>query len=299
MNVLSLFDGMSCGMVALERAGVVVGNYYASEIDEYAIKISKKNHPPISHLGDITSWRDWGLEWGNIDLILAGSPCHGFSRVGKQLAFDDHRSKLYFVFEDILNEVKKHNQNVKFILENVVMNKDSKCVISERLGVQPMLLNSALVSAQNRPRLYWTNIQVENNLPDYGIGLFDILEPNVEEKYKIVGGRLRWLETYGEEKESKGYVAFNPPKAKCLTVRGEPSWNTTYVLTDSGGAYLKKGFPENGLADVSVRKLTEVECERLQTLPDNYTAGVSKSQRYKMLGNGWTVDVISHILRSL
>lgn len=323
--VLSLFDGISCGRVALERAGIKVAKYFASEVDKHAIKVSKDNWKDIIHIGDVTkvSFADGKLftengEFlvGKIDLVLAGSPCQGFSMAGKQLAFDDPRSSLYFEFERILLEIKAENPEVKFLLENVKMKAEHKAVITERMGVDPVAINSNLVSAQNRYRLYWTNISQDIQQPqDRGIFLEDVLEEAVGEEYYIKAGRLKWLKEFGEAKEKEGYVAFNPMKAKCLTVRAEPSWNCTYILqwpngTNSGGYRALDGKTptlttsslESSnylLNEGSVRKLTPIECERLQTLPDNYTNCVSNTQRYKALGNGWTVDVISHILKGL
>lgn len=323
MNVLSLFDGMSCGRIALERAGIKVTNYFASEIDKYAIKVSQHNWNDVTHIGDVTkiSYRNGTLhtevgefQVGNIDLVIAGSPCQGFSMAGKQLAFDDERSKLYFVFERILKEIQAENPEIKFLLENVKMKQEYKDVISERLGVNPIAINSNLVSAQNRYRLYWTNLNIDP-VEDKGIYLKDILQEKVPEKYYIKGGRLQWLKTFGEVKERDGYIAFNPNKAKCLTVRPEPSWNCTYILqwphgSNKGGYRALNGktpslttssWESNNLLlnEGVVRKLTPEECEKLQTVPVGYTSCVSDSQRYKMLGNGWTVDVISHILKGL
>ncbi len=239
--------------------------------------------------------------------------CQGFSMAGKQLAFDDERSKLYFEFERILGEIIAENPNAKFILENVKMKQEYKDVISDRLGIAPIAINSNLVSAQNRYRLYWTNILGVQLPEDMGVYLEDILETDVDEKYYVKAGRLEWLKTFGEVKEKDGYVAFNPKKAKCLTVLREPSWNCTYILqwphgSNNGGiraldgkcpALTTSSWPANNLLlqEGVVRKLTPIECERLQTVPDNYTACVSDTQRYKMLGNGWTVDVVAHILK--
>lgn len=252
---------------------------------------------------------------GDVDLVLAGSPCQGFSLAGNMLAFNDPRSSLYFEFERILSEVREYNPRVKFLLENVKMKQEHKDVITNRLGVEPVAINSNLLSAQNRPRLYWTNINFNKQIKDRGILLENILQPEVDSKYFIKAGRLSWLQRFGEVKEKKGYIAFNPDKAKCLTVRGEPSWNTTYILqwprgTNKGGLRAKDGkvpslttssWPANNLLlhEGMVRRLTPIECERLQTLPDNYTKAVSDAQRYKALGNGWTVDVIAHILEGL
>lgn len=284
MNVLSLFDGISCGQVALKRAGIPVDNYFASEIDKHAIKVTQNNYPNTIQLGDVEKWREWDLP--KIDLILAGSPCQGFSFAGKQLNFEDPRSKLFFTFVDILN----YYNPTHFLLENVRMKKESQNVISERVGAAPVAINSRLVSAQNRPRLYWSNLPITQP-EDRVIYLKDILEDVVDEKYFIKAGRLNWLNNYGQVKEKGGYIAFNPPKAKCLTVRAEPSWNCTYLIPQ------RKAVGQ--LVDGDTRKLTPIECERLQTLPDNYTNCISDTQRYKALGNGWTVEVITHILKGI
>jgi DNA-cytosine methyltransferase len=319
MIVLSLFDGMSCGRIALERAGIEVTKYFSSEIDKHAIKVSKANWSDVIHIGDVTKVRfEGGVLYtengdyavGNIDLLIAGSPCQGFSMAGKQLAFDDERSMLYFEFERIKDEVNPSY----FLLENVKMKQEYKDVITERLGVLPVAVNSNLVSAQNRYRIYWSNLPIEQP-KDKGIVLKDVLETLVDTKYLIKGGRLEWLNKFGDVKEKDGYVAFNPIKAKCLTVRAEPSWNCTYIVqwphgSNSGGfraldgktpALTTSAWEHNNLLlkEGTVRKLTPVECERLQTVPDNYTAHVSDSQRYKMLGNGWTVDVIAHIFEGI
>lgn len=324
MIVLSLFDGMSCGRIALERAGIKVNKYFASEIDKYAIEVSKSNYPDVIHIGDVTKikFKDGVLysefdsyDIGKVDLLIGGSPCQGFSMAGKQLAFDDPRSTLYFQYERILSEIKEINPNVKFLLENVKMKQEFKDVISERLGIEPVAINSNLVSAQNRYRLYWTNIDGVSVPDNLNILLQDIIDDCVDEKYYIKNGRLKWLQEFGELKEKKGFVAFNPSKAKCLTVRREPSWNTTYILqwphgSNKGGfrgldgktpSLTTSSWENNNLLlyEGLVRKLTPIECERLQTVPEGYTKCVSDSQRYKMLGNGWTVDVIAHIFKNL
>lgn len=316
MNVLSLFDGMSCGMIALERVGIKVDKYFSSEIDKNAIKVSKANYPEIIHIGDVnniyysdgTLYTEVGEFVVAIDLIIAGSPCQGFSMLGKKLAFGDARSVLYFKFEEVLRQCKPKY----FLLENVKMKKEYKDIITERLGVKPIAINSNLVSAQNRYRLYWTNIQGVTPPEDKGIFLKNILQYSVDEKYYIKSGRLKWLQNFGGVKEKRGYVAFNPTKAKCLTVRGEPSWNTTYIIETTDG-WSKDGVAETNVKPYDntwevtslclnggrVRKLTPQECEELQTVPKNYTESVSDTQRYKMLGNGWTVDVVAGIFKNL
>jgi len=320
LNVLSLFDGISCGQVALERSGINVNNYYASEIDKYAIKVTTDNYPDTIQLGDVTKWQEWDIDWSSIDLLIGGSPCQGFSMAGKQLNFGDERSKLFFTYVDILQNIgrerfKACKEQPKFLLENVKMKKQWVEVINKYLDVDGVFINSKLVSAQNRPRWYWTNIANIEQPSDKNILLCDILEDEVDEKYFIKSGRLAWLQRFGEVKEKGGYIAFNPTKGKCLTVRPEPSWNCTYILqwprgTNNGGIRAKDGktpslttssWPANTLLlkEEMVRKLTPIECERLQTLLDNYTKSISDTQRYKALGNGWTVDVIFHIFEGL
>ncbi len=255
MNVLSLFDGMSCARLALARSGIPVGGYYASEIDKYAIEVSCKNYPDTVQLGDVVKLDTSNLP--KIDLLIGGSPCQGFSFAGKQLNFDDPRSKLFFEYVRILREVKPKY----FILENVRMKKESQDIISRELGVEPIAINSNLVSAQERKRLYWTNIPGVKQPIDRGIILSNIIE--------------------------SGYV--DRDKSFCI--------DANYFK----GGNLKSYFEKNRrqlvfLSEDSYRKLTPLECERLQTVPDGYTDFVSNTQRYKMLGNGFTVEVISHIL---
>lgn len=204
MKVLSLFDGMSCGQIALKELGHDV-IYYASEIDKHAIKQTQLNFPNTIQLGSVTEWKTWNIDWSTINLVLAGSPCQGFSFAGKQLAFDDPRSKLFFVFVEILNHIKKFNPDVKFLLENVNMKKEYLRVISEYVGVFPVNINSNLVSAQNRDRWYWTNIRTKKvglfdelyvDIPqpkDRGILLKDILENEIDEKYFLSDKMLNYL----------------------------------------------------------------------------------------------------------
>ena len=292
MNVLSLFDGLSSGRIALDRAGIKVTNYFASEIDKYAIKVSQHNWNDVTHIGDVTkiSYRNGTLhtevgefQVGKIDLVIAGSPCQGFSMAGKQLAFDDERSKLYFEFERILEEIRAENADVKFLLENVKMKQEYKDVITERLGVSPVAINSNLVSAQNRYRLYWTNIGGITQPEDRGILLRDILQDVVDGKYSIthfVGGVPR-----------SNYVQFN------LNGKGNNSQSQRCYYVTSKSSCLDCSAVAIIIDRGLVRKLTPEECEKLQTVPVGYTSCVSDSQRYKMLGNGWTVDVIAHILK--
>jgi len=315
MNVLSLFDGMSCGQIALNKLDIRYDNYFASEIDKYAIQVTQANYPSTVQLGDIQNRQDWDLP--EIDLILAGSPCQGFSIAGKGLNFDDPRSKLYFVFEDIL----KHYQPKYWLLENVIMLQEWQDIISQRLGIKPIMINSALVSAQNRKRLYWTSISSEKDMfgfpyctisqpVDKHIYLKDIIEDGHVDRAKDLALTADSSSTFNKyhdrsrgqivfrvkEATQKGYVEALPgdgldlthPNSK--TRRGRLMRDKINCLTAANYEY---GIVQQ---DLSWRKLTPVECEHLQTVPDNYTQSVSNSQRYKMLGNGWTVDVIAYIL---
>lgn len=323
MKVLSLFDGMSCGRVALERAGLPVTTYFASELDKHAITIAQKNYPDTVQLGDVRVVREMAEAgfFGHIDLLIGGSPCQGFSFSGKQLAFDDPRSVLFFEFVHILRALQKHNPNIKFMLENVKMKKEHLGVITSFLGVNPVLINSALVSAQNRQRYYWANWPISQPA-DRGIMLKDIIETGVVgEEYIVTEGQLNRLKTSTDI--DKSFSKIDPDKAGCMTARQYANWKGNFLTVVGAairGRYEDDGsisqrlelnnFPKaNSLTTVQkdsilsngviYRKLTPIECERLQTLPDNYTAGVSDTQRYKMLGNGWTVEVVAHILKGL
>ena len=412
INVLSLFDGMSCGQLALEKIGLPVKNYYASEIDKYAIEITKKNFPNTIHLGDVTKLDAASLD---IDLLIGGSPCQGFSFAGDQLAFDDPRSALFFQFVRILHECNPQY----FLLENVRMKKEHLDVITEYLEVEPILINSALVSAQNRQRYYWTNIPGIKQPEDRSIVLRDILEEGVNETFnlsdkankrcrenprsrafkpnqeksgtllanqykqstdslyariskpkqvgtaadikghdilkrvyspdgksptlttmqgghrqpKVIGGAWRGrYKVDGVRQDHKGSVAGKTQQM--LELRQDEKTNTLTTVqkdnvvvstkpnqinpskkasgkqpymqdrvfhTDGKSHALTASFADRtnvGNEDeVYWRKLTPLECERLQTVPDGYTEGVSNTQRYKRLGNGWTVDVVAHIFK--
>jgi DNA-cytosine methyltransferase len=213
-SVLSLFDGMSCLQIALKELGITPSRYYASEIDKYAMQVTQHNFPDTIQLGDITKWREWDIDWADILLIGAGSPCQGFSFAGKQLAFDDPRSKLFFVFVEILNHVRSVNPDVIFLLENVRMKKEHQAVITEMVGVEPLAINSNLVSAQNRYRLYWTNIGTIPQPIDKGLLLSDILEEDVDECFYLnnpkvgfmgmdLGKKCNTMRTGGSSSQSK------------------------------------------------------------------------------------------------
>ena len=368
----SMFNGMNCGRIALERAGIPVKMYLSAEIDKPAIQITQKNYPDTIQLGDVCGVVAKDLP--KVDLLLAGSPCQGFSFAGKRLAFDDPRSMLFFEFIRMLKELKPKY----FLLENVRMKKEYLDIITEQVSscytpdevddefvdmfgnvrIEPILINSALVSAQNRLRYYWTNIPNVQQPEDRGIVLRDILEDNHDENpvkdternrrhyknpddkslcmtatmYKGAGNNGMTLvpmtkpDHVGTAVDIKGYDiikrVYSPDgKSPTLTTmqggHREPkvvtgAWRGRYNEDGSTTQKLelRKDDKTNTLTTVQKdnvvvdqemrwRKLTPLECERLQTVPDNYTEGVSNTQRYKMLGNGWTIDVISHILSNI
>jgi len=414
MNVLSLFDGMSCGRLALDRLGIKVDKYYASEIDKYAIQVASANYPDTIQIGDVCDVK--GEDYPNIDLILGGSPCQGFSFAGHQLAFDDPRSALFFEFVRVLKEVNPKY----FLLENVKMKKEFLDIISDQVGVEPILINSSLLSAQNRQRYYWTNIPGVEQPEDRGLVLKDILETEADERptkdternrrhhktpeqksltmtatmYKGAGNNGMTLvpmvdkipdksetiksQYYKSSKanfERKGTfhatgVPLDKPKrvGTAVDIKGHDSIKRVYspegkspTLTTmqgghrqpkvvKGGAFRGRAYDKDGkrmdrdgssvanktkqmlelrqddksnalttvqkdtlvvesaireksktdsVDEMHWRKLTCLECERLQTVPDNYTNHVSNTQRYKMLGNGWTIEVIAHILKGI
>ena len=431
INVLSTFNGMGCIWLALEEAGIPVNKRYSSEVDKYANIVNDTNYPDTIQLGDVSKVKAADLE--KIDLLVGGSPCQGFSFAGKQLNFDDDRSALFFEFVRLLEECRKVNPNVKFLLENVRMKKEFQDIITSYMGVEPIEINSSLVSAQNRRRLYWTNIPNIQQPEDEGIYLKDIVHENVDqlmhvenfninpsgkgmngfvysissEKSKTLttnkgegqkiavptnttdvviqagpesDNHIKWFKRNADLRLKKKYVALDPDKAITMTARQYANWNGNFVMEelanylvpldttkeifekeiDKGkikfftkptskekiyyvhnqevqlcvdGVHNTEGISnylfgcitpsrvnkrQNGqrfnegkkfytltaqdrhgiLTEGYIRKLTPIECERLQTVPDHYTSAVSNSQRYKMLGNGWTVKVISHILKN-
>ena len=323
MKVLSLFDGMSCGRIALDRANIKVTEYYASEVDKYAIKVSKANYPDIIQIGDVTkvSYKDGTLftengefNVGKIDLLIGGSPCQSFSNLGDGTGFEG-KSGLFFEWFRIYKEV----QPVNFLLENVKMKKVWKLKLDEYLGVKGVEVNSNLVSAQNRSRFYWSNLQI--TLPiDKEIYLSDIIDNPVDAKYLLSEKAKIYITN--KERLRKKLTVINGDKSVCLPAR-YTALNGTFLCVDSNGkldneksgtltARYNKGVASfggdpfildannlNNLDDFIIRKFTPIECERLQTVPENYTSSVADTHRYKMLGNGWTVDVIASILAEL
>lgn len=346
MLVLSLFDGISCGQVALQRAGIKVDYYFASEIDKYAIQVTQKNFPNTYQLGDVTRI-DWTPFIGKVDLLIGGSPCQDLS-IAKQdrKGLEGSRSGLFFKFLEALKTIKPKY----WLLENVAsMSKENKALITSYLGgVEPIMINSALVSAHNRKRLYWTNIPNVTQPEDKGIILQDILEEDgcaylnkaeyLPASYYKGSEFLRCLEKHqrtmiavpvalrnrgnGKQPEFNGTdkanslttvttdsMVFKPIRIGTLPNLGKGQANRIYSVqgksvclnANGGGSGAKTGLYKVDLPDGDsiIRKLTPVECERLQTLPDGYTSGISNTQRYKCLGNGWTVDVIAHILKGM
>ena len=316
-NVLSLFSGCSMDRVALDRAGINVKHHMASEIDKYAIQVARKNHPDIHHIGDVTRCEHLWTEYNypKVDIMIGGSPCQGFSFAGKQLNFDDPRSKLFFEFVKLKNLLKPKY----FLLENVRMKKQYQDIISEHLGVEPIAINSNLVSAQNRYRLYWTNIPNVTQPDDKGILLQDILEDGIASDKMTKDGKSYCLTASYQgavwwnsiQRKQRTMVKVDKPISKnglqqvgIADLNGHDSIKRVYhpqgkapTLTTMGGGHRE---PKIACPDkIHWRKLTPLECERLQTLPDNYTEGVSNTQRYKMIGNGFTVDVIAHILKGI
>ena len=385
MNVLSLFDGMSCGQQALERAGFKVDNYFASEIDKYAIQVTMANYPNTKQLGSVINVDGYSLP--KIDLLIGGSPCQSFSFAGKRKGMStkdeqeiltlehylqlkeegfefEGQSYLFWEYMRLLNETKPKY----FLLENVMMGEKWEKVLSKAIGVKPIMINSALISAQNRQRLYWTNIglapaglfgDLETTIEqpkDKGILLKDVLESEVDSKYflsekamKYVTDEIRMKKRFTQDAsvsdKSLTHCAKNQSNlcGDFVVVHnmqprsGDPSKGGTGHLTRTDGKTycLDTGntnaveivgcdfrtdeglrFRDNGKSgtlaararndescgqlasiDSKIRRLTPIECERLQTVRDNYTNHVSDSQRYKMLGNGWTVDVIAHFFK--
>src|SRR5574344_367515 len=367
MNVLSLFNGISALHLACDRAGIQVDACYYAEIDKYANKVTEKHYPNDIALGDVTKWREWNIDWAEIGLVGAGFPCQAWSVAGKQLGDKDERGMLFWTTLEIIAHVLKHNPSAKFLMENVKMKKDFEQYIThhteQALGkVEKTLINSALVSAQNRQRYYWTNFEVTQP-DDKGILLKDIIENDYVDRDKsycidanyhkggnldqyfnksrrqlVFGGAIRGRYIVdGKRQDHKMKTAGlteqrlevrNDGKTNTLTtvqkdnvvVRATVQANAehTYngkvptvtaamgvgggnvpLITDAETATPCNGKYVDQNERLQYRKLTPLECERLQTFEDNWTDCISNTQRYKSLGNAWTVDVIAHILSGL
>lgn len=295
-KVLSLFDGISCGKLAFNRAGIATERYVAYEIDKYAIYISEKNYSnAIERHGDVMN-ADF-TQYKGFDFVIGGSPCQGFSFAGKGLNFNDPRSRLFFEFERAVKEAQPRY----FLLENVAMKKEYQDIISEKLGVEPIEINSNLLSAQNRKRLYWTNIKGIEQPADKNVSVYDVLE-KIDRKQivinKTAGNKARCLRASSYKDGTRNFIGTDTDRKTCVAIPQERPGDNVYTVKDGMLIYNGKAF-KNELPDglYKFRKLTEIEAERLQTLPDDYTKGISKTQRYKTIGNGWTVDIIAHILR--
>lgn len=289
--VLSLFDGVACGLEALKRAGITVSAYYASEIDKHAIAVAKANHSEIINIGSVENWRKWRIP--QPDLVLGGSPCQGFSYSGKCLNFDDPRSKLFFEFVDIIEHYKPKN----WLLENVVMKEEWQQIISSHLKIEPIQICSSLVSAQTRPRNYWFNWDAP--MPaDKGIKVSSILTKNLDWFPAAIRGRKINRATMKRDDKNP-----DVPYSQMLTVktRGDKMGCITTVAKDtvlsrfSNGLYFASDYEQG----VDWRYLERLEYERLQTLPDGYTSSVSENAAQRLCGNGWTVDVIKHLLEAM
>lgn len=311
MRVLSLFDGMGCGMIALRELGIEPEVYYASEVDKYAIKQTQINFPNVVHVGDVRELD--ASKIGRVDLLIGGSPCTSFSSAGKMNGMStkcneevvtldrylelkeqnyefEGESYLFWEYIRILNDIREYNPSVLFLLENVEMSKKWEKVIDKAIGVHGVHINSALVSAQNRRPIYWTNIRTRkyglfgelySDIPqpmDKGILLKDILDDEVDEKYYATSKRLEFITN--EFRLKKKYTQINSKnKSLPLLARAYSNWTGDYICENTG----------------RIRQLTPTECCRLQTIPDWYKWYCSDAHQYKMLGNGWTIEVIKHI----
>lgn len=304
INELSLFDGKSSLFTASEMAGIEVDNYYSAEVDKYAIKVSDAIHPNQTRLGDVTKWREWDIDWASIDLVTGGFPCQAWSMAGKQMGDKDERGMLFWVMLDIMKHVRHHNPKADFLIENVKMKKEFEEYIThhtqEALGeVHKILINSALMSAQNRNRYYWTSFPVTQP-ESRGIVLADIIESGIADRVKsrsVISsvGRTTLREYF---LKSQGVLIFfvgrgnNPPGFRAVDGKSP-------ALTSNSWQH------NNFIAKETLyRKATPRECFRLQTVPEHYIdkildCGVSNTQLYKIAGNGWTDEVITHILRCM
>lgn len=287
MNVLSLFNGISAKHVALDRAGVEYDKVYYAEIDKYANKVTELHYPQDIPLGDVTKWREWNIDWSSIGLVGAGFPCQAWSVAGKQLGDKDERGMLFWTTLEIIAHVLKHNPNAKFLMENVKMKKDFEEYIThhttQALGyVEKTLINSALVSAQNRNRYYWTNFKVEQ--PQDKEALLKDIITDITDKSLILSEKAHAYLNRNSEKWSNG--------KKRIDIYNNELSGKSLCLT----ANMYKGIPYGVVLELN-RRLSVNECARLQTFPDNWCSTISNSQAYKCYGNAWTVDVIAHILK--
>lgn len=281
IRVLSLFNGMSVGYMALKDAGIPVEKYYSSEIDKFAIAESQANFPDIIQLGDVTRWKEWDIEWDKINLLIGGSPCQGLSLAGKQLGLQDPRSMLFYTMMDIFNHIKSINPNLNFLFENVKMKQESLDIFNSEIGVYPVLINSQHYTPHFRQRYYWYSTDklfippALSNAPK----LQDIIEDgwytDRTASYCIDANYFKGGDCNQYFNKSRRQIVFK-----------EPDIDRDFLL-------------EHGKRNVDYRHLTVQECCMLQGIDVNYFKVSSSTQAYKMLGNGWTMPVISHLLRDI
>lgn len=281
LNVVSLFNGMNTGRIALENQGFKVNKYYSSEIKPYAIELTQYHHPDTIQVGDVNNWREWDIEWKNIDLILSGSPCQDLSALGKRAGLNGKKSSLFFVFIEILNHCRKINPNVKFLQENVgSASKKDVGIMSKALGVYPVRINSKLVVAALRDRYYWTNIKTKESMFDL---VTDIPQPEDRKIY------FKDILTSGTTDRKKSV---------CLREGTFSKNNSKDIYSEHWQKYLKKRpksmvilINENGL----LRLPNKIEMCRLQGFPDNHCDILSDEKAGSLLGDGWTLPIIEHI----
>lgn len=307
MNVLSLFDGISTGRLALDMAGIRVDRYFSSEVEPAPMAVSAKHWPDVEQVGDCRQVKAADLP--RIDLVIGGSPCQGFSRAGRHLNFDDPRSALFFEYARVLAEVRAINPAARFLLENVAMKKEWEAVITETLGVSPIHINSAKVSAQNRQRVYWTDIPGVKQPPERNIKLADVIDRSVNTAQYVAGGGILFDPTIPERaralvtKDGDNVRIRQATKAGYIVAEDGDGVNLAFPTSTTRRGRVIKG-KSNALDcsceacifyDGIIRHFTITELERLQTLPDGYTEGITQTERKTAIGNGWTAEVIAWI----
>ncbi len=285
MNVLSLFNGMGFGALALQTLDIEVKNYYSSEIDKYAIQAADALYPQTQQLGDVTKWCKWGIDFGSIDLLLAGFPCQAWSLAGQRGGLNDPRGALVHTLLELWAHIKELNPNVKFLFENVRMEKDFLEYMNNVFGVEPILINSSLVSAQNRKRYYWTNIPGVCQPEDKGLTLGDIWAGGVDIHERYLAKR-------------EGTMSFKKSRKSTKTLQDKSN-----TLT-AGGQIIANSGATNVVVDGRYYRPGVIEAARLQTVPEQHIptlmdSGLSNTQLHKVLGNGWTHDVIVHLFKGL
>ena len=299
ITALSLFNGISGLHLALDRAEIPINKVYYSEIDKFANQVTEYHYPNDIALGDVTKWKDWDIDWSSIDIVSAGFPCQAWSVAGKQLGDKDERGMLFWTTLDIIKKVLDSNPNAKFLMENVKMKKEFEEYITyhteQSLGyVEKILINSALVSAQNRNRYYWTNFKVSELPKDKGVNIKEIIEFyknfDVLTCEGIKPSVVKNIEQQHQQILNSKNRTFN---LKCKSGYQDNIIGIEKTATLRAGNYCTFIKVSNNY----YRLITPMEAERLQNVPDNFTSMLSKTQRYKCLGNGWTIDVIAHILK--